>query len=89
MKKADFTDNQIPIDFSFVTEKTFDNFIIGNNEAIVKSLLAFTEIKPTNIITLYGEKSSGKTEKITVTNDNGRLSQDEIDKLIHVLEREL
>ena len=67
MKKANFTDNQIPIDFSFVTEKTFDNFIIGNNEAIIKSLLVFPEIKPTNIITVYGEKSSGKTHLCKAT----------------------
>lgn len=67
MKKANYTDNQIPIDFSFVTEKTFDNFIIGNNEAIIKSLLVFPEIKPTNIITVYGEKSSGKTHLCKAT----------------------
>ena len=85
MKKADFTDNQIPIDFSFVTEKTFDNFIIGNNEAIVKSLLAFTEIKPTNIITLYGEKSSGKTHLCQATerisdNKSAYITTDNIEK---------
>ncbi len=54
MKKANFTDNQIPIDFRFVTEKTFDNFIVGNNGAIIESLLVFPETKPTNIITIYG-----------------------------------
>ncbi len=33
------------------------------------------------------EKSSGKTEKITVTNDKGRLSQDDIDKMVADAER--
>ncbi|MEC9205953.1 MAG: DnaA/Hda family protein [Pseudomonadota bacterium] len=67
MKKANFTDNQIPIDFRFVTEKTFDNFIVGNNGAIIESLLVFPETKPTNIITIYGEKSSGKTHLCQAT----------------------
>ena len=29
------------------------------------------------------DKSSGKTEKITITNDKGRLSQDEIDRMVN------
>ena len=33
------------------------------------------------------EKSSGKTESITVTNDKGRLSQDDIDKMVSEAER--
>lgn len=28
------------------------------------------------------EKSTGKSEKITITNDQGRLTQEEIDKMI-------
>ena len=60
MKKANFTNNQIPIDFSFVSEKTFDNFIHGNNEAIIKSLISFSDEDSTNIILIYGKKSSGK-----------------------------
>ena len=30
------------------------------------------------------EKGSGKSEKITITNDKGRLSQDEIDRMVQV-----
>lgn len=33
------------------------------------------------------EKSSGKTNKITITNDKGRLSQEEIDRMIEEAER--
>jgi heat shock protein 1/8 len=33
------------------------------------------------------EKSSGKSEKITITNDKGRLSKDEIDKMVEEAEK--
>jgi L1 cell adhesion molecule like protein len=33
------------------------------------------------------EKSSGKTEKITITNDKGRLSKDEIERMVEEAER--
>jgi L1 cell adhesion molecule like protein len=33
------------------------------------------------------EKSSGKTEKITITNDKGRLSKEEIDRMVEEAER--
>jgi len=33
------------------------------------------------------DKSTGKTEKITITNDKGRLSKDEIEKLLNDAER--
>ena len=33
------------------------------------------------------DKSSGKTEKITIKNDKGRLSKEQIDKMIHEAER--
>merc|ERR1712086_479298 len=33
------------------------------------------------------EKSTGKEQKITITNDKGRLSQDEIDKMVEEAER--
>jgi L1 cell adhesion molecule like protein len=33
------------------------------------------------------EKSSGKTNKITITNDKGRLSKDEIDRMVEEAER--
>ena len=72
MKKANFTKNQIPIDFSFVSEKTFDNFIHGNNGAIIKSLISFSDEDSTNIISIYGKKSSGKTHLCKATEKSTR-----------------
>ena len=51
--------NQIPIDFGFYTKKTFDNFIIGNNEDLYNSLLNLN--KSNHLILIYGNRSSGKT----------------------------
>tara|TARA_B100001287_G_C22679736_1_gene529686 strand:- start:2382 stop:3512 length:1131 start_codon:yes stop_codon:yes gene_type:complete len=46
------------------------------------------DIDANGILNVTGcEKSSGKTEKITVTNDKGRLSQDDIDKMVADAER--
>jgi len=33
------------------------------------------------------DKTTGKTEKITITNDKGRLSKDEIDRMVHEAEK--
>jgi len=33
------------------------------------------------------DKASGKAEKITITNDKGRLSKDEIEKMVHEAEK--
>ena len=85
MKKANFTKNQIPIDFSFVSEKTFDNFIHGNNGAIIKSLISFSDEDSTNIISIYGKKSSGKTHLCKATEKSTRdtfyLNMDNVESL--------
>ena len=51
--------NQIPIDFEFLKKKTFDNFIIGNNEKLFHELANVSNNN--QIILIYGQKSSGKT----------------------------
>ena len=51
--------NQIPIDFGFFTVKTFDNFIIGDNKKLYRSLKNL--IDSDQLILIYGAKSSGKT----------------------------
>ncbi|MEK9793804.1 MAG: DnaA/Hda family protein [Gammaproteobacteria bacterium] len=51
--------NQIPIDFEFLKKKTFDNFIIGNNEKLFHELANVSNSN--QIILIYGQKSSGKT----------------------------
>ena len=51
--------NQIPIDFEFLKNKTFDNFIIGDNKKLFHEL---ANVNNSNqIILIYGQKSSGKT----------------------------
>ncbi len=51
--------NQIPIDFTFFTKKTFSNFIVGDNNRLLDSLVDFH--KSDQIILIYGPQSSGKS----------------------------
>ena len=67
MKMTEFNTNQTPIDFSFVSTKTFDNFITGNNGAMITSLQLFAKSKDPNIISIFGKKSSGKTHLCKAT----------------------
>ena len=50
---------QIPINFGFYLEKTLNNFIIGNNQDLYKSLISVSDIN--QLILIYGSKSSGKS----------------------------
>ena len=50
---------QIPINFGFHLKKTFDNFIVGNNQDLYKSLISVGDIN--QLILIYGPKSSGKS----------------------------
>ena len=61
MKKTKSNNDQIPIDFSFITNKHFYNYISGNNKSIIDALSSFSSSKKTNIIILRGNKSSGKS----------------------------
>jgi len=50
---------QIPINFGFYSKKTLDNFIVGNNQDLYKSLRSINDIN--QLILIYGTKSSGKS----------------------------
>lgn len=50
---------QIPINFGFYLKKTLDNFIVGNNQDLYKSLISVGDIN--QLILIYGSKSSGKS----------------------------
>ncbi len=51
--------DQIPIDFSFYTKKTLDNFIVGDNQDLYNLLLGLHESN--HLVLIYGSKSSGKS----------------------------
>ncbi len=52
---------QIPINFSFISNKSFDNYIIGNDQFIIETLKKLAIATSPSIIFLKGNKSSGKT----------------------------
>ena len=61
MKETKLNKDQIPINFSFIANKRFYNYIIGNNKIVIdilKDLAISTEPK---IIFLRGDNSSGKS----------------------------
>ena len=61
MKETKLNKDQIPINFSFIADKSFDNFVLGNNSIAVKLLKNLTITDRTNIIFIRGNHSSGKT----------------------------
>ena len=90
-------EDQIPLNFTFCTEKSFDNFIVGDNRIMVEMLKDFTKSEP-KLVFIHGKKSSGKThlcksvfdsisgKKIYITKDSFNLIREidtqEIDYLI-------
>lgn len=59
--------NQVPMDFTFFSKKSFDNFIVGNNKNLFDALY---NLKNTDqIILIYGAKASGKTHLCEATMD--------------------
>jgi len=75
---------------------TKDNHLLGkfNLEGIPPAPRGTPQIEVTFDVDANGilnvsaqDKASGKSEKITITNDKGRLSKDEIDKLVQEAER--
>ena len=52
---------QIPINFSFISNKSFDNYIISNDKFIIKTLKKLAIATTPSIVFLKGKKSSGKT----------------------------
>ena len=61
---------QIPINFSFISNKSFCNYIIGKNEMILETLKDISEEKKPKIIFLRGGKSTGKTHLCLATLEN-------------------
>ena len=61
MKKTKLNNDQIVMNFSFITNKHFYNYISGNNKSIIDALSSFSSSNKTNIIFLRGNKSSGKS----------------------------
>ena len=53
-------EDQIPLNFTFCTEKSFDNFIVGDNRIVLEMLKNFDKNEP-KLVFLHGKKSSGKT----------------------------
>ena len=61
---------QIPINFSFISNKSFCNYIAGENEIILKALKNLSKEKKANIVFLRGDKSTGKTHLCLATLEN-------------------
>ena len=54
MKETKVKKDQIPINFSFISNKSFNNYVIGKNNFIVKTLEIFAKDAPASIFFLKG-----------------------------------
>ena len=54
MKETKVKKDQIPINFSFISNKGFKNYVIGKSNFIVKTLEIFAKGDPASIIFLKG-----------------------------------
>ena len=93
MKKTKSNNDQIPINFSFITNKHFYNYILGNNKSIIDTLSSFSSSNKTNIIFLRGNKSSGKSHLCQAVINTSKkrilyLASDDI-KTVNVFEYDL
>ena len=61
MKETKLNKEQIPINFSFINNKSFENFVIGKDSITVKILRELTISDRASIIFIRGNHSSGKT----------------------------
>jgi len=52
---------QLPIQFEFYTDQTFDSFYVGPNVEVTETLKKFSAVNGENFIYLWGEKGSGKS----------------------------
>ncbi|MBT3548871.1 MAG: hypothetical protein HOI56_03380 [Gammaproteobacteria bacterium] len=61
MKETKLNKEQIPINFSFIADKSFDNFVISEDDIIIKLLDEITTSNRSSIVFIRGNASSGKT----------------------------
>ena len=80
MKETKLNKDQIPINFSFIADKSFDNFFIGKNSIAIELLKDLTISDRTNIVFIRGNNSSGKTHLCLAVNNS-------TDKNIFILNR--
>ena len=69
MKETKLNKDQIPINFSFIADKSFDNFVLDKNSVAIELLKDFTTADRTNIIFIRGNHSSGKTHLCLAVNN--------------------
>ncbi|MDA7841970.1 DnaA/Hda family protein [Gammaproteobacteria bacterium] len=69
MKETKLNKDQIPINFSFIIDKSFDNFVLDRNSVAIELLKDFTTADRTNIIFIRGNHSSGKTHLCLAVNN--------------------
>ena len=70
MKETKLNKDQIPINFSFIADKSFDNFVIGKNSITVELLRDLAISNRTNIVFIRGNHSSGKTHLCLAVNNS-------------------
>ena len=65
-----------------------ENIFLSNNQINVYKR-SLDRVRPTCVvgILIVPKQSTGKTNKITITNDKGRLSQDDIERMVKEAER--
>ena len=69
MKETKLNKDQIPINFSFITDKSFDNFVLGKNSIAIELLKNLTIAFRTNIIFIRGNHSSCITHLCLAVNN--------------------
>ena len=69
MKETKLNKDQIPINFSFIADKSFDNFVLGKNNIAIDLLKDLTISNRTNIVFIRGNHSSGKTHLCLAVNN--------------------
>ena len=61
MKETKVKKDQIPINFSFISNKSFDNYIAEKDNFTIETLMKLSVDLPASIVFLRGKKSSGKS----------------------------
>tara|TARA_B100001564_G_scaffold31391_1_gene23042 strand:- start:660 stop:1355 length:696 start_codon:yes stop_codon:yes gene_type:complete len=61
MKETKVKKDQIPINFSFISNKSFNNYIVGKDNYTIETLTKLSDVLPATIVFLIGKKSSGKS----------------------------